>query len=47
MEDVVMKTIRDFQAIMASKPERKEFIGGLVCALAMLVMAYVVIVIFG
>ena len=48
MEDVIMKTvIRDFQTIMASKPERKDFIGGLVCVLVMMAMAYVVMVIFG
>ena len=41
------QVIMDIKAIMASKAERKDFIGGLVCALLMMVMAYAVIVIFG
>ena len=40
------QTIRDFKAIMADKNERKEFIGGFACVLAMMVILYMVIVIF-
>ena len=47
MEDYDMRqTIRDFKVIMADKGERKEFIGGLACVIAMIVVMYIAIMIF-
>ena len=40
------QVIRDFKAIMADKHERKEFIGGFACVIAVMVILYMMIVIF-
>ena len=38
--------IKDFKAILADKQERKEFIGGFTCVIAMMAVMYLLMVVF-